>query len=317
MAPELLRGESGNTTSSDMYAFGIVIYEVLSGKEPYAGERMMQVLKKVADRSINKRPPIPPNCPTELENLMKGCLSGEPWKRPTAEEVDKAFLDMDVSTVDAGIMAPAWGKAKYRKERTPEQMSSAFPKHIAEILKRGEKVQPESHECVTILFLEVLGKVKVERLYAKLDALRRSYGIFRLESSNEKYMCATNFATVQENHTEIMAKFALDAIDAAETTMVDVNDPSQGCMNILIGMQDGPVVSHVIGSKSPRLSVIGDAVNTAARIQKLGKMNVIHCTEECALKLERRNLGLKIVPRGLISVQGKGEMVTYWLLGKN
>merc|ERR1712174_28873 len=55
MAPELLRGES-NTTSSDVYAFGISLYEIYSRKDPYWDEEEKgDILKKVLK---GKRPPV-------------------------------------------------------------------------------------------------------------------------------------------------------------------------------------------------------------------------------------------------------------------
>ena len=70
MAPELLRQESCNTTQSDVYSFGIVIYEVYSRLEPYAGEDYNTVIKQIKDPSINKRPPAPSTMPVEVKTLL-------------------------------------------------------------------------------------------------------------------------------------------------------------------------------------------------------------------------------------------------------
>jgi len=51
MAPELLRGEA-NTTRSDVYAFGVVIYEIYSRRYPFDGEDTSVVLKQVADPAV-------------------------------------------------------------------------------------------------------------------------------------------------------------------------------------------------------------------------------------------------------------------------
>eukprot|EP00980_Cylindrotheca_fusiformis_P025779 scaffold14593_cov59-Cylindrotheca_fusiformis.AAC.1 len=59
MAPELLRGESGNTSASDVYSFGIILYEIYSRRDPYEGEDPATVLHLVVDELVQKRPPIP------------------------------------------------------------------------------------------------------------------------------------------------------------------------------------------------------------------------------------------------------------------
>ncbi|CAB9513725.1 activated protein kinase catalytic subunit alpha-1 [Seminavis robusta] len=90
MAPELLRGDSTNTAKSDIYAFGILIYEIFSRKDPYEGENHIEVLRKICDPFVNKRPPIPDGCSFKMAELMTECLSLNPAARPTAELVDVA-----------------------------------------------------------------------------------------------------------------------------------------------------------------------------------------------------------------------------------
>ena len=88
MAPELLKKESSNTTMSDMYAFGILLYEVYSQKNPYEGEDYLETLRLVSDPAVSKRPPVPTICPPRLGALMKDCLQHYPKDRPTAKDVD-------------------------------------------------------------------------------------------------------------------------------------------------------------------------------------------------------------------------------------
>ena len=72
-------------------------------------------------------------------------------------------------------------------------------------------------------------------------------------------MTVTNLTTEQPDHVKIMAHFALDAVRAASTTLVDENDPSKGIVQIRVGFHSGPVASHVIGTNNPRYSIIGDS----------------------------------------------------------
>jgi serine/threonine protein kinase/ABC-type phosphate/phosphonate transport system substrate-binding protein len=91
MAPDLLNGTNTNSAASDVYAYGIVIYESYSGRSPYDGERYDQVVRQVCDPLIKKRPPIPLHCPPKVAKLMMNCLMHNPDERPSAEQLDLAL----------------------------------------------------------------------------------------------------------------------------------------------------------------------------------------------------------------------------------
>jgi len=88
MAPELLTESSSNTVMSDIYAFGILLYEVYSRKEPYEGEDYEAVISAVSDPAVRKRPPVPSLCPPTVSALMTDCLRHSPEERPSSKEVD-------------------------------------------------------------------------------------------------------------------------------------------------------------------------------------------------------------------------------------
>jgi guanylate cyclase, other len=141
MAPELLRRESGNTPASDVYSFGIILYEIYSRKDPYHGEDdPRNVLRLVADKAVRKRPqPIPKNMPTEVQALMKDCLDDSVEKRPNCEE-----LDVRVKRIEAEPEAV--------NNKTTISLFDIFPRHIAEALRDGQKVEAEHKDSVTIFF---------------------------------------------------------------------------------------------------------------------------------------------------------------------
>uniref|UniRef100_A0A7S1YFW9 Guanylate cyclase n=2 Tax=Grammatophora oceanica TaxID=210454 RepID=A0A7S1YFW9_9STRA len=89
MGPEILGSEaSANTTASDIYAFGIILYELYARKNPYEGEDYDEVIRLVCDPSVSKRPPVPALCPPNVKELSKLCLLHNPQDRPAAKEVD-------------------------------------------------------------------------------------------------------------------------------------------------------------------------------------------------------------------------------------
>lgn len=122
------------------YRFGIVLYEVFSRREPYEGESFEEVIKGVKDPAVNKRPPIPLNCPPLIEGLITDCLVADPTERPSFEEIHMRLKRMDISKVETG------------GRRTEVSLFDIFPKHIAEALRDGREVEAEHKDIVTIFF---------------------------------------------------------------------------------------------------------------------------------------------------------------------
>ena len=142
MAPELLRGESACTDASDVYSFGIILYEVYSRKEPYEGEDAHVVLKEVADCHIQKRPPVPEGCPPSLAAIMTDCLNGDPTFRPNFQEIDRRLNRLDTKNAEPGERPLSMGTKKMlRAHRNEDLLSKIFPEDIAEALRGGRKVR--------------------------------------------------------------------------------------------------------------------------------------------------------------------------------
>jgi hypothetical protein len=78
MAPELF-GSSGYSEKVDVYAFGMLLWEMLTQDVPYKGKTGIQIAMNVCK---GERPPIPKGCPQGLSSLMTACWLEDPDKRP-------------------------------------------------------------------------------------------------------------------------------------------------------------------------------------------------------------------------------------------
>ena len=84
MAPEILRGQN-YTKASDVYSFGIIMYEVISGLPPYHDVSHDKCLAlKIC---LGLRPRFNIKVPKLVVHLIKRCLDANPLIRPTAVEV--------------------------------------------------------------------------------------------------------------------------------------------------------------------------------------------------------------------------------------
>ncbi|KAJ8605238.1 hypothetical protein CTAYLR_000500 [Chrysophaeum taylorii] len=82
LAPELIKDAKGSERI-DVYAFGIVLWELATREEVYAALSAAQIISKVANEGM--RPPLPPGCP--WNHVMKACWSENPAERPDFEEI--------------------------------------------------------------------------------------------------------------------------------------------------------------------------------------------------------------------------------------
>lgn len=88
MAPEQWRrGESG--PAADIWALGVMLYELLSGQRPYAGQEasIERLALRVSDGSLVPEVDAIRRLPAEQRELVQSCLAKDPEMRPSATEV--------------------------------------------------------------------------------------------------------------------------------------------------------------------------------------------------------------------------------------
>ena len=82
MAPEQVRGETV-TKAADIYAFGVVLWEMLTGTRAFSGDTLDRVFYMVLNESLDLERLRARGIPDELCAQIGKCASKEAWKRPT------------------------------------------------------------------------------------------------------------------------------------------------------------------------------------------------------------------------------------------
>src|SRR5579872_6155426 len=81
MAPEQLKGAEV-TARSDLYALGLVLYELFTGKRPYDAKNMRQLLEMQESAHLTSMTSIAADVDPAVEKAIRRCLDPDPSKRP-------------------------------------------------------------------------------------------------------------------------------------------------------------------------------------------------------------------------------------------
>ncbi|VDL81719.1 unnamed protein product [Nippostrongylus brasiliensis] len=323
-APEQLRNPAlRGSKGADIYSFAIICSEVSTGKPAW---RVAPQGKVKRGGMVPYRPDLNGSIADQpLTSLITKCWSEEEGDRPHSEVVHNKFVELMQKERSGHLMdhmfemledhtqelekevhwAEMNDKSMKNQRRTPE---------VAERLKRGQSVDPESFESVTVFFADVVKFTQLSakcsplqvvallnELYSSFDSIIEKNAAYKVESIGDGYLCVSGLPKRNGfNHIRDIADMSLDFLDYVAHFRVP-----------------GSCVAGVVGLSMPRYCLFGDTVNTASRMESNGKPSRIHMSATAHDLLKRNFPGCYVVSsRGEIIIKGKGVMETFWLDGR-
>ena len=154
---------------------------------------------------------------------------------------------------------------------------------------------------------EVVGML--DHLFSHFDVLAERYGLEKIKTIGDCYMAAAGIPSPRPDHARALAQLALDMIEAVRSSDAVGNLG----FDLRIGINSGPVVAGVIGRKRFLYDLWGDAVNIASRMERHGTPGRIQISQATYELLKDE---FECEPRGSVDVKGKGEMETWYLIGR-
>ncbi|CAC5383083.1 Guanylate cyclase 32E,Guanylate cyclase soluble subunit beta-2,Receptor-type guanylate cyclase gcy-19,Retinal guanylyl cyclase 2,Heat-stable enterotoxin receptor,Olfactory guanylyl cyclase GC-D,Atrial natriuretic peptide receptor 2,Receptor-type guanylate cyclase gcy-9,Receptor-type guanylate cyclase Gyc76C,Soluble guanylate cyclase 89Da,Receptor-type guanylate cyclase gcy-28,Speract receptor,Receptor-type guanylate cyclase gcy-13,Receptor-type guanylate cyclase gcy-8,Guanylyl cyclase GC-E,Receptor-type gu len=212
------------------------------------------------------------------------------------------------------------------KKRTDGLLYQMVPRQVADMLKKKKKVDAEFFKMVTVCFSDMYGfdKLTVDltpmeivellnALYNTVDDILDDFDVYKVETINDCYMVASGLPKRnKDRHAFEIAEFALNMLRTVSLMKVLSSNRS---IQLRIGINSGPCMAGIVGTLMPRYCLFGDTVNTASRMKAYSEPNKIHISYS-TYQLLRKTKSFTIKKRGSVSVKGKGDMRTFWLMGK-
>lgn len=81
LSPELVTGSPADVRS-DFYALGILVFEMLTGRQPFTGDQAVTIAYQHANASVPAPTSVNPSVPEELDELVAWCTKRDPEERP-------------------------------------------------------------------------------------------------------------------------------------------------------------------------------------------------------------------------------------------
>ncbi len=213
---------------------------------------------------------------------------------------------------------------KREKNRSDTLLLNILPEETARELKNYGRVKSKKFDSVSVLFTDFCNftyksehlppEVLVESVdyyYSYFDQIMEKYGLEKIKTLGDSYMCAGGIPFPLKDNAHKILLAALEILLFVEEAKHN-RGGDEVSFEIRIGINTGPLVAGVVGSKKFAYDIWGDTVNIASRMEACsaaGKINV----SEYTYNLVKDHFDCEY--RGELEVKSKGMMKMYFVNG--
>ncbi|MBS1811484.1 MAG: protein kinase [Acidobacteria bacterium] len=285
MSPEQARGQSVDERT-DLFSLGVVVYELLSGRQPFTGETVSHTIVAILEK---EPPPLAASgqeFPAELERILKQLLA----KRVEARYPSAADLLTDLKKLakrldleeELQFAAPGQGSLE-----SPTQIIQLNTNdHLANITMQGPPLDSlqSSVDLAHVLFCDIVG-----------------YSLLPIDRQTQAMQTLQRIVRQTEDYKRADAKGHLVRLPAGDgmalAFLQDVTAPVRCACDIVRALQSHPDLRLRIGIHSGPVyqsadinanrNVVGNGINLAQRVMDCGDAGHILISRNVAEVLEQ------------------------------
>lgn len=211
------------------------------------------------------------------------------------------------------------------KERSDNLLLNILPEETAQELKDHGKVKAKRYEQVTVLFTDFVGftsysqdlepeelVASVDHYFSKFDQIVEQHGMEKIKTIGDAYMCVGGIPEPDESHVVKIIEVAFEFIRFLHESKIGMKDKITP-FDVRIGLNTGPAVAGVVGTKKFAYDIWGDTVNVASRMESNSEPGRINISEN-TYKLIKDKFDCEY--RGEIKVKNHGTMEMYLVNGR-
>jgi class 3 adenylate cyclase len=209
------------------------------------------------------------------------------------------------------------------KKHSEALLLNILPYETANELKSKGYVDAQTYRLVTVMFTDFKDFTKVselmspqelvveiDKIYREFDRIIGVYGIEKIKTIGDAYMCAGGLPKSNHTHASDVVAAAIDIVAFIRQEIEMRKSLNLPYFDIRIGIHTGPLVAGVVGIKKFSYDIWGNAVNIASRMESSGEAGKINISEDTYHLVKDRFVCRH---RGKITAKNKGEVDMYFV----